>query len=143
MLHEVPPDDIVAVGDACRLLRSRCQQDARVLDAAKRKDVTMCVHIEGRAFERATVERGHPGSPAFETYIVDIRVRNDANARGFFQDAAIHPREPGRGTELVVAMIDGGAERQERPSRCFGSGSRVPFECTNLERLARACVPRQ
>ena len=143
VLHEISPDDVVGIRDAFRLLRSRREKHAWVFDPAKREHVPVGAHVELCLGERAAREGLDLSAALIEPNVGDVGVRNHANVLGLLESPAIHTGKACRRAELVVAMFDRGARRQQSRSRGFGACFGVPLERADLERLARARIPRQ
>ena len=91
MFHEVSTDDIVTVGDAGCLLRTRSQQQTGIFDPAKRKDVSVRagheIVVPVSVWHFSDETRAALG---IETDIGHIRLHDDADVFGFLENAPIH-----------------------------------------------------
>ena len=85
VLHEVPPDDVAAIRDAFRLLRTRREKHAGVLDAAECEHIPVGVYMELRLHERPAREGLDASAILIEADVGDIGVRNHANVPGFLE----------------------------------------------------------
>src|SRR5690349_12139130 len=105
MLHEIAADHSVPVCHALRLLRSRRQQNADVLDPSKRKHISTRLHIERVSLERAAGKRLDAVAPLIQTNILHVPECEHANVFGLSQYTGIDAAETRRRAELVVALV--------------------------------------
>ena len=126
VLHEIPADDVVAVGHALALLRTGREEHTRVLHAPEREHIAPGVHVEGRPSERPAHD-GLRASPCLiQTNVGHIGVGDHAHVIGALEHRAVHGTEACRRTELVIALIDVRGHRQQTLCRSGSRGRRRP-----------------